>query len=351
MMRLAYSLVEHVKANAATGRRFSGVASSPEVDRVGDSIVMSGATYAPEIPLLLFHRHDQPVGSVRLGRPTATGIPFDAVIPDIEEIGATRDRCNEAAAMVKNGLIRAVSIGFRALDEAIERLANGGVKFLKIEILELSLVSVPANSQATITNVRSICRGPGCAVPRKGSLPVVRVTPAPPKWKPGDPVRLIVAAAEPKRPWEPPKGFNDEWQAAWRRFYRKTGIVPKTYRHEERSILAHEVWKDNPASLTDDDLAYIAYMFQDDAIKAYEDRDKARAAQRKKAEAKARTANIDSDQLFVTRKVHDDAVTKLTAQVAALEARLDEKNTAVSDAGAAAAVRAKLAALLEAGRS
>ena len=47
----AYSLLE-IKSVAPAGRRFSGIASTPEVDRGG--VDLAGATYTP-MPLLWQH--------------------------------------------------------------------------------------------------------------------------------------------------------------------------------------------------------------------------------------------------------------------------------------------------------
>lgn len=55
--------------------------------------------------------------------------------------------------MVKSGLRAATSIGFRPLET--EPLREGGLRFKKWELLELSLVAVPAAPGATIDVVRS----------------------------------------------------------------------------------------------------------------------------------------------------------------------------------------------------
>src|SRR4030095_17199059 len=52
--------------------------------------------------------------------------------------------------------IRGVSIGFTAVADAIEWLPGGGRRFKQSEILELSLVTVPANAAATLAIVKSI---------------------------------------------------------------------------------------------------------------------------------------------------------------------------------------------------
>ena len=50
----------------------------------------------------------------------------------------------------------AVSIGFSAVNGAVEQLKSGGLKFNKWNWHELSLVTIPANSDAVISAVKSI---------------------------------------------------------------------------------------------------------------------------------------------------------------------------------------------------
>ena len=66
-----------------------------------------------------------------------------------------RDRVNEAWHSIQAGLITGVSIGFRPLADGIKELASGGLHFLKTEICELSLVTVPANIETTIQTIKS----------------------------------------------------------------------------------------------------------------------------------------------------------------------------------------------------
>lgn len=151
----AYSVLT-VKAIAGEQRAIEGFATTPMTDRVGDIIEPKGATFANPVPLLLFHNAAAPVGTVTLGAPGPDGIRFRAAIPEIADHGTLRDRVNEAWDSVKAGLIRGVSIGFRPLTDGIELIKGGGVRFTKIEILELSLVAIPANSEARIDTIKAI---------------------------------------------------------------------------------------------------------------------------------------------------------------------------------------------------
>jgi len=150
-----YSLLQ-VKSVNHEQRVFTGVATTPEVDRVGDIIEPKGARFSNPLSLLLYHDHALPVGRVKFSKPTDAGIEFEAHIPEITEPGTLKNRVDEAWSSVKHGLIRGVSVGFRTLENGVELMKSGGYRFTGIEILELSLVSVPANSGAVITNVKAL---------------------------------------------------------------------------------------------------------------------------------------------------------------------------------------------------
>jgi HK97 family phage major capsid protein len=67
-----------------------------------------------------------------------------------------------------------VSIGFRSLEHAYIE-GTGGIRFIATEILELSLVTVPANASATIQSIKSLDQQQRAAS-GQSVLPVVRVT-------------------------------------------------------------------------------------------------------------------------------------------------------------------------------
>jgi HK97 family phage prohead protease len=153
-MNRSYSLLQ-IKSVDDDARVIEGVATSPAPDRMGDVVEPLGVKF--KNPLVLLHQHDSklPVGSVTFDKPTKDGIRFRAVLPKIEEAGPLKDRVDTAWGEVKAGIVRAVSIGFRVLEDGYEILKTGGLRFTKTEVLELSLVSVPANADAVITSVKS----------------------------------------------------------------------------------------------------------------------------------------------------------------------------------------------------
>lgn len=152
-MNRAYSLLE-VKAVDDEKRVITGIATTPEADRMGDIVDPLGAKFKNPLPLLWQHMHDKPVGTVRFEKPTAKGIAFTAELPKIEEAGALKDLIDMAWQSVKAKLVRGVSIGFRALEYSW--MDDGGIRFIETEIMELSLVTIPANASATIQSIKSI---------------------------------------------------------------------------------------------------------------------------------------------------------------------------------------------------
>jgi HK97 family phage major capsid protein len=151
----AYSLLE-IKSVDETRRVIRGVATTPSPDRSGDIIEPLGASFPAELPLLLHHRKETPVGIARFKKPTSKGIDFEAELPIIQEAGPVKDEVDRAWISVVHKLIKGVSIGFRPVGDSIEMLKTGGLRFLQTEILELSLVTVPANADATLAVVKSL---------------------------------------------------------------------------------------------------------------------------------------------------------------------------------------------------
>lgn len=186
-MNRAYSLLT-IKTIDDDQRIITGMATTPEPDRVGDIVEPLGAKFAAELPLLWQHRHDSPVGIARFGKPTKKGIPFTAALPMIEEAGALKDLVDMAWQSVKAKLVRGVSIGFRALKYAY--MDTGGVLFSETEIMELSLVTVPANASATIQSIKAM----DTSLARSGPVRLIQIPKQYPARLPNGAVRLIKPA-------------------------------------------------------------------------------------------------------------------------------------------------------------
>ena len=135
-------------------RIITGVASTPNTDRDGDIVDPKGAKFSLPFPLLSQHNHDTPIGRVTSAKATDAGIEITAQIAKGSGLGYVEKSWKQIAA----GLVRGLSIGFRPL--RAEPIKSGGRRFTSYEILELSAVTVPANSFAGITSIKSFDANP-----------------------------------------------------------------------------------------------------------------------------------------------------------------------------------------------
>ncbi|MGB1215879.1 MAG: phage major capsid protein [Pikeienuella sp.] len=132
----------------------TGIASTPSPDRMDDVVVPEGAVFKLPIPLLWQHNHGDPIGEVTQATVTDKGIEVVAKIA----IGVT-DEIDRYFKLIKSGLVRGLSIGFRGLD--VEEIKGSyGVEFKKWEWLELSAVTIPANADASIATVKEYASKP-----------------------------------------------------------------------------------------------------------------------------------------------------------------------------------------------
>lgn len=134
-------------------RIVEGIATTPRSDRTGDIVFSDGVVYKMPIPFLWQHNHEKPIGTLLEVEVTAEGIKFKAQILKIDEEGTLKDRVDEAWQSIKSGIVAYVSIGFVGLEWEINK-ETGGIIYKKWELIELSPVSVAANSDAVITAIK-----------------------------------------------------------------------------------------------------------------------------------------------------------------------------------------------------
>jgi HK97 family phage prohead protease len=160
MLNRAYSLLE-IKKVDEDARVITGVASTPTPDRLQDVVEPDGAQFKLPMPFLWQHDSRQPIGQVTAAKVTKSGIEIVASIAK----GVTEE-IDRAWSLIKAGLVTGLSIGFSPLEkEAIK--GTGGLRFTKWDWLELSAVTVPANSEATITAIKNIDTAQRAALGRK----------------------------------------------------------------------------------------------------------------------------------------------------------------------------------------
>lgn len=153
-MDRAYSVLQ-TKAFDEDDDKFyiEGIASTPTPDRMRDIVDPMGAQFKTPMPLLWQHDHKKPVGHMTFAKPEKDGIPFKGELPKVKETGLLKDRIDEAIHSLKYRLVAAVSIGFNPIE--FSWMDDGGIHFREWEWLELSLVTIPANSEAVLRAVKS----------------------------------------------------------------------------------------------------------------------------------------------------------------------------------------------------
>jgi HK97 family phage prohead protease len=147
----SWSILE-VKSVSEDSRVIRGIASTPTTDRAGDIVEPKGAKFKLPFPLLNQHNHDQPIGHVTSAKVTDKGIEIEASIA--KDTGL--DYVDRAWAQIKAGLVRGLSIGFRAMKaEPVDAEKPWkGIRFKEWELFELSAVTIPCNAECNISAVK-----------------------------------------------------------------------------------------------------------------------------------------------------------------------------------------------------
>jgi HK97 family phage prohead protease len=151
-----------VSVTALAPRVLRFIGSDESVDRAGDIVSVDGWNVKGYLsnPVVLFnHDYSKPVGkaqAVRINKRDKR-LEFDVYFPTTEELSSDPKMPSEHALfidtvynMYKGGYLSAVSVGFKG-EKAEPIPGSFGMKFLEQELLELSLVAVPANANALAT--------------------------------------------------------------------------------------------------------------------------------------------------------------------------------------------------------
>ena len=101
------------------------------------------------LPALLWqHRSDQVIGVWTVAREDARGLYLEGTLNLETQLG------REAYALLKQGALNGLSIGFRPLVEEVNK-ETGVVHIKKLRLFEVSIVTFPANEDAQIDSVKS----------------------------------------------------------------------------------------------------------------------------------------------------------------------------------------------------
>jgi len=129
----------------------TGMASTSDIDRVGDVIVpdawtKGGLDNYTKNPIILFnHNYNNPIGKGTEFKVTDKGLEITAEISKADP---------RVATLVEQGILKTFSVGFRVKDaDYLEE--TGGLKITDAELIEVSIVSIPANQSAVFEVVKS----------------------------------------------------------------------------------------------------------------------------------------------------------------------------------------------------
>lgn len=140
-------LIKKAVASPAGDDPLSFVMSDETVDRVGDVIEAKGwnlKNFAKN-PIALFNHDPRFI----VGHWTDVKVQGDKLVGKLNLLPkGISERLDEIRAIVEAGVLRAVSVGFSPDPEKMEIMKTGGWRFKAAELMECSLVSIPANPNA-----------------------------------------------------------------------------------------------------------------------------------------------------------------------------------------------------------
>lgn len=153
-MELKYAYSQLIVKSVDDGARIiEGIATTPTPDVMDDIVEPKGADFSLPVPLFWQHDSGEPVGKVTNAKVTGEGITIRAEFATDSEPGLLQAELHKRWRQVRTGLVGGLSIGFRPIKHAF--LDNGGIHFLEWKWIELSVVTLPANQEATITAIKS----------------------------------------------------------------------------------------------------------------------------------------------------------------------------------------------------
>jgi HK97 family phage prohead protease len=135
---------------------FEGYASVFNIEDLVGDIIQKGAftktlsewnASGRKIPLLYQHDPRQPIGVIKEIREDDIGLYVEG------EINLLTEKGKEAYALLKQGALNGLSIGFEAVKTNYK---NGKRVITEVKLWEISLVTFPANTQAKVISVKKV---------------------------------------------------------------------------------------------------------------------------------------------------------------------------------------------------
>jgi len=134
------------KKTGSKSLKIAGYANTVDKDRAGD--VVLPAAWAKGIdrfrknPVLLYqHKHENPIGRVDKVTVDKKGMFIEASVSEAAE------KLHGVHSLIKDGALKSFSVGFLVKDGKLDK-ANDTFVISDVELLEISVVSVPANQES-----------------------------------------------------------------------------------------------------------------------------------------------------------------------------------------------------------
>jgi len=144
-----------IKSFDENKRTFTGIATTPVTDRQEDIVDPKGGIFTLPLSFLYHHDSKQPIGLITKALVTSAGIQIEGYVERVEAPATLKERFDVAWTEMKLGILRGLSVGFKALE--VERIKDSfGYHIKKWNWFELSAVTIPANQEATILTVKSM---------------------------------------------------------------------------------------------------------------------------------------------------------------------------------------------------
>jgi HK97 family phage prohead protease len=161
-----------LRAGDEDSRTVRFVLSDGSVDRMNDVINATGwelADYKRNPIVLWAHLSSEPP----IGKMTNIFVSGDRLIGDVRFADAqTYGFADQIFRLVKKGFITAGSVGFVPLDYNFSDDRHGGIDFHRQELLEFSVVPVPANSNALVVQAVKSLAMRGAALAERYEAPL-----------------------------------------------------------------------------------------------------------------------------------------------------------------------------------
>jgi HK97 family phage prohead protease/HK97 family phage major capsid protein len=143
--------IEVKSADTAKDFSIAGYANTIDKDRTGDIVLpeawVKGIDNFRRNPILLYqHDHNKPIGRVKNITVDKKGIFVEATVSNAAE------NQHGVKTLIQDGVLKSFSVGFKIKDADYER-ATDAFTIKDVELLEISVVSVPAN-QNSLFSVR-----------------------------------------------------------------------------------------------------------------------------------------------------------------------------------------------------